>query len=61
MHVNVYAVLSRAVEEGIGYGILHAHKHTDAPTDASLTEEVLNAVMLEICEVFEFNDPLDTP
>lgn len=48
---NVYKILSRAVEEGIVYGWNRAHKHTDAPGEEAIKDEMERAVMNEICEV----------
>lgn len=56
MKAREYAILARAVEEGVAYGYTRAHKHVDTPTrdqlQACVEMEVLNA----ICEVFEFDD-----
>lgn len=58
--VKVYPVLERAVEEGFRRGWRRAHKHTDAPTEQLIENEVLAAVMGEICEVFDFPDDTAT-
>jgi hypothetical protein len=42
---NLYAIISRAVEEGIAYGYRRAYKHTDKPTEESLKLELESAVM----------------
>jgi hypothetical protein len=42
---NMYAVLSRAVEEGIEYGWNRAHKHTDHPSVETIKDEMERAVM----------------
>ena len=57
MKVNAYRVLSRAVEEGTDYGWTRAHKHTDKPDEDGIKEEVVQAVINEICEYFKFDEP----
>ena len=56
MRVRAYDVLSRAVEEGVAYGWRRAHKHTDAPGEDTIKEQILQGVLNEICEVFAFDD-----
>jgi len=54
--VDVYHVIERAVDEGVCYGYSRAHKHTDAPTEETLKNEIEQAVMNSLCEVLEFGD-----
>lgn len=56
LEVNVYEVLKECIEIGINGGWNRAHKHTDAPTEYQLKEELLHYIMLQICEKFKFND-----
>ncbi len=56
MNVRAYPVLHRAVEEGVAYGYRRAHKHTDTPDVRVIQEQIVNAVMNEICEYFDFID-----
>lgn len=56
MRVRAYDVLSRAVEDGVAYGWHRAHKHTDAPGEDAIKEQILQSVLSEICEVFAFDD-----
>jgi hypothetical protein len=56
VRVNVYAVISRAVEDGVSSGYRRAHKHDDAPSEAHIINEIEQAVMNEICEVLQFGD-----
>jgi hypothetical protein len=51
--INVYSVLSRAVEEGIGYGWMRAHKHSDNPSEETIKSELNHAIMNAICEVIK--------
>jgi hypothetical protein len=54
MRAKEYEVLSRAVEEGVAYGLMRAHKYTDKPSEQHLSNEVHQAVMGSISEWFEF-------
>jgi len=56
MKVRAYPVLHRAVEEGVAYGWRRAHKHTDKPDAAAIEEQIVTAVVNEICEYFAFDD-----
>jgi hypothetical protein len=51
VRINAYEIISRAVEEGVGYGYRRAYKHTDKPTEAHMTTEIENAVMNSLTEV----------
>lgn len=57
---NVYTIVSRAVEDGVLYGIHRAYKHRDDPPAedlvATLTEQIVNTVMLELSGVIEWGD-----
>lgn len=55
MKANMYKLIERCVEEGVQYGYTRAHKHTDHPTQEQLEDQIIQAVMNEICEWFEFN------
>ena len=59
MRVKAYNVIADAVEEGVEYGWSHAHKHTDAPSDFAIKEEITQAVLNAICERFEFPEERD--
>jgi hypothetical protein len=54
--INVYKVLSRAVEEGIEFGYGRAFKHTDKPSDEAIKTAIYDAIMHEICELVLFGD-----
>lgn len=57
MKANTYKILSRAVEEGASRAWkCRIFKYTDTPTDESAIEAICDAIMLEICEVFEFDE-----
>lgn len=51
---DVYAIVQRAVEEGLLGGWHRAHKHTGTPTMETLLEEQERYVMLALEEVIRF-------
>lgn len=55
MKVKTYSVIERAVEDGVNYGWNRAHKYTDSPTEDELKQQMMMAVMHEICEWVEFD------
>lgn len=54
--LNSWAIISRAVEEGIDYGYRRAHKHTSTPSEDLLKNEIDNAIMSELSEVLLYED-----
>jgi hypothetical protein len=56
VRVNAYAVISRAVEDGIPGGYRRAFKHNDNPTEDQIFESIRDYVMNEICDVLQFGD-----
>lgn len=57
--VDPYAVISRAVEEGISYGVNRAHKHTDTPSRDDIADAVYRGVMNALCEVVNWESDID--
>ena len=55
MHVKASQVMRRCVEVGTAYGINCAFKHTDAPAREHLEDQVVEAVLNEIHEWFDFD------
>lgn len=55
MKVKTYAILERAIEEGIAYGYTRAFKHTEAPSEEYIKDEILSSVMNSISEVVDFD------
>ena len=55
-HLRTYTIVSRAIEEGVAYGIQRAYKHTDTPERESLQAPIEQAVLDTICEVIDFGD-----
>lgn len=56
MNIRAYPVLCRAVEEGVAYGWQRAHKYIDTPDTETIKEQIVTAVLNEICEYFAFDD-----
>lgn len=61
VRVDAYAVISRAVEEGIGYGIgrLWKYHDSDTMTEAYMREHedaIYHAVTGALCEILRFGD-----
>jgi hypothetical protein len=55
IRAKVYPLMREAVEAGVSYGWLRAHKHVDDPEPDAIKEAVEQAVMNEICERFQFD------
>jgi len=55
MKVKEYTVLMDCVERGITIGINRSHKYSDAPSDDEIKRALIDAVLLEICEYFDFD------
>lgn len=54
LKVNVYKVVSRAVEEGVAYGINRAFKYTDIPSRDTIVENVEREVMNSLADVINY-------
>lgn len=55
MKPDIYKLIEQCVENGVAYGWLRAHKHTDTPTPEQIQEKIRQAIMSEICEWFQFD------
>jgi hypothetical protein len=57
---NGYNIVTRAVEEGVAYGVNRVFKYAPVPVTEeyiqSQKEQIETAVMNAICEVLEFGD-----
>ena len=60
MKPNFYKILQRAIEVGATAGLYRAKKHNDAPCDGEIIEAIERAIMLEVCEYFDFDEPTAT-
>lgn len=56
MKVKSYEILDRAVDEGIRCGLALAYKHTASPSEEAIAGEIHDAIMLNVSDVFHFDD-----
>jgi hypothetical protein len=56
MQVKEYTVLTDCVERGVNYGMTRAYKHTDTPSAEYIKNQIIDAVLLEISEYFNFKE-----
>lgn len=57
MKFKTYAIVARAVEEGVALGYRRAHKHVDNPAEDDLRDALETEVLNALCEVLEFDPP----
>jgi hypothetical protein len=57
LHMKSYPVLVRAIEEGMAYGWRRAHKYLENPSEEAIKEQLLQGILNEICEYFDFDKP----
>lgn len=55
LKLKTYSIIEEAVEKGISYGLMRAHKHTDNPSEEILMQEIERAVMYKLSEVINFD------
>jgi len=57
---KAYTIVSRAVEEGIAYGIRRVFKYNQEPLSEDLmlreADRLVDAVMMELCEIVDFDE-----
>jgi hypothetical protein len=51
-------LLETCIIDGVSFGHAHAYKHNDAPAKHEINEAIVNAVLIEIHEWFEFDDEI---
>lgn len=56
IRLDVYAILTDAVESGVAYGHSRAYKYADEPTRETINEAIVDAVMNAISEKIQFPD-----
>lgn len=57
VRANLYAVVERAVDEGVSCGVRYAWKHRDGRPPEGLEEEIRRAVMNALSEVIDWGVP----
>jgi len=56
MQVKEYTVLTDCVERGVAFGMARAYKHSDTPSPEYINGQIVDAVLVEISEYFNFKD-----
>lgn len=56
MKAKEYNVLEMAVERGVEYGYMRAHKHNESPSENEIKQAICKAVMDDISEWFVFEE-----
>lgn len=57
MKPKIYAILERAIEEGVSYAWRNrVFKYEDNPSEEVVIETITNSIMLSIDEVFDFEE-----
>jgi hypothetical protein len=56
MQVKEYTVLVDCVERGVTMGMNRAYKHSDTPSPDHINSQIVNAVLVEISEYFNFKE-----
>ena len=56
MRARTRIILSECIENGLRYGYSRAHKHTDQPSQETITQAMDRAIWNEIDEHFSFGD-----
>jgi len=49
-------LLERCIEDGVFIGHNRAYKHTDNPSKTQINESIVNEVLFQIHEWFDFDD-----
>jgi hypothetical protein len=56
MQVKEYTVLTDCVERGVAFGMARAYKHNDTPSPEYINSQIVDAVLVEISEYFNFKE-----
>ena len=56
MKPNWYMLITRAVERGVERWYNKTHKYTDKPDEQLFKDTIIDAVMLEVCEIISFDN-----
>jgi len=48
--------LTDCVERGVAFGMARAYKHSDTPTPEYINGQIIDAVLVEISEYFNFKE-----
>jgi len=61
MKLKAWHIISEAVENGIACGYMRAFKHTDAPDEHHIKEQIGIAVMGNLTDIIDFDAQNDLP
>jgi len=56
VHVNLYQLISDAVERGLEIGWRRAHKHTETPDPQHVQQQQHDEIMNQLSEFVVFNE-----
>ena len=56
MKPKTYPILQLCIENGLAIGWTRAHKHNESPTDDVICAAQLEAIMCEVCELFDMEE-----
>ena len=57
MRANIRGILERCIEDGIAHGYRRAHKHLENPSEGVISDNISDAIWLEIDTYFNFEEP----
>ena len=56
MKVKEYNLLTQCVENGVEHGMRRAYKYDDKPSNEQIKQTIVDSVLLEISEWFNFDE-----
>ena len=56
MKAKEYNLLVRCIEDGVSLGYNRAYKHDDVPDEEYIKQQIIDAVLNEVCEWFNFGE-----
>lgn len=55
MKAKEYNLLIQCIENGVNHGMLRAYKYDDKPSNEQIKQTIVDSVLFEICEWFNFD------
>jgi hypothetical protein len=56
MKAKEYNLLIQCIENGVDHGMLRAYKYDDKPSNEQIKQTIVDSVLFEICEWFNFDE-----
>lgn len=56
MKPKALPLLERCIEDGVDLGWLRAHKHDDNPADIAIKDKIVESVLAQIHDWFDFEE-----